>query len=436
MKALFLACLVAVVAGDVDVVQQLERLKTLFDDGGLTEQEFTNAKQKVIGDEGGCQDTASIRRLLARNDRRLQAGNLAGVALHLKAEQAKLCMGPDADACLMRVDQNMLATTGQFKVTVNDAVTNLLPLRVEQEGSGDAGMYFKAEGGGVWALGIDVSDNMKLKIAANNAVDNDDHAHIVVMPGERGTGSAGYVGPSRFCKALVQMECSAFHSYGIDAHSCGVLCVLSTGVGTVSPAVRLDVNGAVKPGATTLACGAGVEGALRYNAGAKRLEVCAEADGAHGWHGLALQHVVDALASEVADIGAVEARYWRLKKGDVTQGHAPRVCQIRWKNKQGSVVSNIVTSTGPSLCTNNCNDQGWIWGMGSAGNEYIVDFGTPKKISSVELYTVYGASARGCMVHTYYSTESMSGPWTQAPGSPFDFYTDTGCGWYGSGSLF
>ena len=35
--------------------------------------------------------------------------------------------------------------------------------------------------------------------------------------------------PSDFCRALFQIERSTFHSYGLDAHSCGVLCTASTG---------------------------------------------------------------------------------------------------------------------------------------------------------------------------------------------------------------
>ena len=36
-------------------------------------------------------------------------------------------------------------------------------------------------------------------------------------------------GPSDFCRALFQIERTAFHSDGRDAHACGVPCVLSTG---------------------------------------------------------------------------------------------------------------------------------------------------------------------------------------------------------------
>jgi hypothetical protein len=35
--------------------------------------------------------------------------------------------------------------------------------------------------------------------------------------------------PSRFCRALVQIERSTFHSYGLDAHSRVLLCAASTG---------------------------------------------------------------------------------------------------------------------------------------------------------------------------------------------------------------
>ena len=40
-------------------------------------------------------------------------------------------------------------------------------------------------------------------------------------------------GPSDFRRALFQIERSAFHSYGLDAHSCGVLCAASTGCAAV-----------------------------------------------------------------------------------------------------------------------------------------------------------------------------------------------------------
>ena len=37
--------------------------------------------------------------------------------------------------------------------------------------------------------------------------------------------------PSDFCRALFQIECSTFHSYGLGAHSPVVLCAASTGFG-------------------------------------------------------------------------------------------------------------------------------------------------------------------------------------------------------------
>ena len=54
---------------------------------------------------------------------------------------------------------------------------------------------------------------------------------------------AGTACPSDFCRALFQIEHSAFHSYGIDTHACGVLCDVSTGGASSNAAVEHGASG-------------------------------------------------------------------------------------------------------------------------------------------------------------------------------------------------
>ena len=182
-------------------------------------------------------------------------------------------------------------------------------------------------------------------------------------------------------------------------------------------------------------CGAGTTGALRWSASDKQIQVCTDAvDGSHGWQGLALQTQVDAIEESVESFGLIKARYWQVKHGSVTVSHAPRVGQIRFKDSAGNVIPFVNSVGTHALSGNNCADSGWIWWH--AGNYFSVDFGSAKAVFSVELYTVYGGGLRGSMVHTFYSTSSWDGGWTEAPNnSPFEFRTDSGCGWYNSGNL-
>lgn len=46
------------------------------------------------------------------------------------------------------------------------------------------------------------------------------------------------------------------------------------GVGTTTPAVKLDVNGGVRIGSVSLPCSAAIEGAQRYNSSTKAMEFC------------------------------------------------------------------------------------------------------------------------------------------------------------------
>ena len=53
-------------------------------------------------------------------------------------------------------------------------------------------------------------------------------ALTAVTPEASGGGSGG--SPSIFCRALFPLERGTFHSYGIDAHACVLLCAVSTGI--------------------------------------------------------------------------------------------------------------------------------------------------------------------------------------------------------------
>jgi len=78
---------------------------------------------------------------------------------------------------------------------------------------------------------------------------------------------------------------------------------LRHGIGTATPAAKLDVNGEVKIGNTTLACAAGTAGALRYNSGV--LELC----NGTSWGGLGLTGCGSGSIGAICDDGTVLAGF-------------------------------------------------------------------------------------------------------------------------------
>ena len=135
---------------------------------------------------------------------------------------------------------------------------------------------------------------------------------------------------------------------------------------------------------------------------------------------------------EVAEV----ARQWRATKTIVVKGAQDAVMQIEAANSsdpadsttfQHAPIPGVFGNPGPygfSNVTGKTADAGFIWNPGS---HFVVDFGKPKQIKQVRLWSGYGGGVRGANMQVAYA-DAPDGRYTVPAGGDFNYLTSSGGG--------